>query len=147
MKANTLFLVDLFALISFIPTALTGFMLHRAGHQPNHEIWHNWAVAHIFSSLLFTILIATHIYEHWGWYKSLLSIGIKNKSRVTITLTILVIIVIITGNVVLFQHQGANSHIGLWHYILGIILTIISVGHFLKRVKILFKGLRKGFTR
>ena len=147
MKVKTLFLTDFLALISFIPASLTGFTLHYAGHQTIHEIWHNWAMAHIFSTLLFTILITIHIYGHWGWYKAILSSGIKNKSRVTVVLTMVMLLVIITGNIVLFRHQGANTHIGLWHYILGIILTIISVGHILKRVKILFKGLRKGFTR
>ena len=39
--------------------------------------------------------------------------------------------------------QGPNSHFGHWHYVIGIMLTVIAVGHFLKRIKILVKGLKQ----
>ncbi len=143
MKAKTLFLTDLLLLIIFIPTSATGFILHWAGHQSSHDLWHNWAVAHALSSLLFSIVVAIHIYGHWGWYKSLLKNGLQNRSRVTFLLSLLMLIVIVTGNIVLFCHEEPNQGIGLWHYVLGIILTIIAVGHFIKRAKILFKSLRR----
>ena len=141
MKAKTLFLTDLLLLIVFVPSSSTGFTLHWAGHQNNHELWHNWAVAHIISTLLLTILVAIHIYAHWGWYKSLFKNGIKNQSRVTILLSALMLIVAITGIVVLFRHQGANTELGLWHYILGIVTTAVVLGHYIKRHRILIKGL------
>ena len=143
MKAKTLFITDLLLLLAFIPVSTTGFALHYTGHQCNHELWHNWAVAHVLSSLIFFIPLTTHIYGHWGWYKSLLKNGTKNKSRVTIILSALMLIVIITGIIVLFKHQGANSNLGIRHYILGIILSIVAIGHFIKRRKVLFKGLKK----
>lgn len=142
MKIKTLFLVDLLSAISFIPASATGFVMHWAGHQYNHELWHNWALAHILSTLLFTIAIISHIYYHWGWYKSLFIVGLKNKSRVTVMLTILMLVLVFSGNIVLLRHQGPNSHFGIWHYVVGIIFFIISAGHFLKRCKILFKGLK-----
>ena len=141
MKAKTLFLTDLLLLITFVPSAATGFILHWAGHQSRHELWHNWAVAHVISTLLLTILVAIHIYGHWGWYKSLLKGNIKNKSRVTVFLSALILIVIETGIVVLFRHQEANTGLGLWHYILGIVITIVAFGHFIKRYRKLTKGL------
>ena len=143
MKAKRLFLTDLLLLIAFVPSSATGFILHWAGHQDSHELWHNWAVAHVITTLLLTILVAIHIYGHWGWYKSLLKNGTKNKSRVTIILSALMLIVIITGIIVLFKHQGTNSNLGIRHYILGIILSIVAIGHFIKRRKVLFKGLKK----
>lgn len=147
MKAKRLFITDLLLLITFIPTSTTGFVLHWAGHQNNHELWHNWAVVHFFSALLFTLLTVLHIYDHRGWYKSLLKSGIKNKSRVTITLSVLIWIVIVTGFAVLFRHQGANSHLGLKHYIIGIIVTVIAIGHFIKRHNTLFKGLKNNIKK
>ena len=141
MKTKTLFLTDLLLLIAFIPASATGFILHWAGHQTHHELWHNWAIAHIISTLLLTIMIVIHIYDHWGWYKSLFRNGIKNKSRATIVLSVLMLVVIITGHIVLFRHQGANSDFGLKHYVLGVALSVIAVGHFIRRHRILFKGL------
>ena len=143
MKAKTLFLTDLLLIITLVPSSATGFILHWAGHQSRHELWHNWAVAHVISTLLLTILVAIHIYGHWGWYKSLLKNGIKNKSRVTIVLSALMLVVTTTGIVVLFRHQGANTGLGLWHYVMGIIVSIIVIGHFVKRAKIMVKGLKR----
>ena len=100
-------------------------------------------MAHVISTLLLTILVAIHIYGHWGWYKSLLKNGIKNKSRVTIVLSALMLVVTATGIVVLFRHQGANTGLGLWHYVMGIIVSIIVIGHFVKRAKIMVKGLKR----
>ena len=142
MKAKRLFLTDLLLLITLIPASVTGFALHWAGHQSDHDLWHNWAVAHVLSTLLLTILVASHIYGHWGWYKSLFKGGIKNKSRVTIVLSVLMLIVVITGIIVLFRHDEPNSGLGLWHYVIGIIITVVAIGHFIKRHNIMIKGLK-----
>ena len=147
MKAKTLFLTDLLLLITFVPSSATGFILHWAGHQSSHELWHNWAVAHVISTLLLTILVAIHIYGHWGWYKSLFKGNIKNKSRVTIVLSALMLVVTTTGIVVLFRHAEPNEGLGLWHYILGIVITVVVFGHFIKRHRILIKGLKANPNR
>ena len=143
MKAKTLFITDIAVLLTFLPASISGFILHAAGHNGIHETWHNWAVIHIFSTLVFTIAVGVHIYGHLNWYKSLFQKRLGNKSRVTIFLSLLMLATIITGNIVLFRHQGPNSHFGLWHYIIGILFTVIAIGHFLKRFKILTNGLSK----
>lgn len=143
MKAKTLFITDIAVLLTFLPASISGFILHAAGHNGIHETWHNWAVIHIFSTLVFTIAVGIHIYGHLNWYKSLFQKRLGNKSRVTIFLSLLMLATIITGNIVLFRHQGPNSHFGLWHYIIGILFTVIAIGHFLKRFKILTNGLSK----
>ena len=143
MKAKTLFITDIAVLLTFLPASISGFILHAAGHNGIHETWHNWAVIHIFSTLVFTIAVGIHIYGHLNWYKSLFQKRLGNKSRMTIFLSLLMLATIITGNIVLFRHQGPNSHFGLWHYIIGILFTVIAIGHFLKRFKILTNGLSK----
>ena len=143
MKAKTLFITDIAVLLTFLLASISGFILHAAGHNDIHEAWHNWAVIHIFTTLVFTIAIALHIYGHWNWYKNLFQKGLGNKSRVTVFLSLLMLATIITGNIVLFRHQGPNSHFGLWHYVIGIMLTVIAVGHSLKRIKILVNGLKQ----
>ena len=143
MKAKALFITDVAVLLTFLPASISGFLLHASGHNDVHEVWHNWAVIHIFSTLVFTIAVGVHIYGHLNWYKSLFQKELGNKSRVTIFLSLLMLATIITGNIVLFRHQGPNSHFGLWHYIIGILFTVIAIGHFLKRFKILRNGLSK----
>ena len=143
MKARTLFITDIVVLIAFLLTSVSGFLYHLAGHQDSHEYWHNCAIFHIVSTLALIISVSTHVYGHWNWYKSLFQKRLGNKSRVTVFLSSLMLATIITGNIVLLRHQGPNSHFGLWHYVIGIMLTVIAVGHFLKRIKILVKGLKQ----
>ena len=69
MKA--IFVIDWVLIPTFILSAFTGIGLHIAGHGSSHEVWYNWAVAHILFSLLFTVVVVGHIKTHWGWYKSL----------------------------------------------------------------------------
>ena len=143
MKAKTLFITDIVVLITFLLTSASGFLYHLAGHQDSHEYWHNCAIFHIVSTLALIISVSIHVYGHWNWYKSLFQKGLGNKSRVTVFLSLLILATIITGNLVLLRHQGPNSHFGLWHYIIGILFTVIAIGHFLKRFKILRTGLNK----
>ena len=104
--------------------------MHIAGHGNNHEVWHNWAVAHILSSLLFTTLVMAHIKTHWAWYKSLFRNGLGRKSHVTVIVSILFMLVALTG-CVLLGVEGANSGIGLWHYRIGLLSVALFGGHIL----------------
>lgn len=66
--------------VVFLASAVTGIGLHAAGHGTNHEIWHNWSIAHITTSLLWLLAVAVHIKRHRLWYKSLLSKGLSHKT-------------------------------------------------------------------
>ena len=142
MKAKHLFITDLLLLVSLAPASTSGFLLHWAGHQDQHEVWHNWAVVHIFSTLIFTIIVGVHIYAHYRWYKSILKNGWQKKSKPTILLTLLMLLLVTTGNIILLKHQGANTDLGIKHYILGIGFTALCIGHLIKRAKRLIKGLK-----
>ena len=143
MKAKTLFITDIIVLITLLLTSVSGLLFHIAGHQENHDYWHNCAIFHIVSSLALTISVSIHIYGHCGWYKSLFQKGLGNKSIVTVLLSVLMLATIVTGITVLCIHQDPNYGHGLWHYAIGIILTILGLGHFFKRHHILVKGMKK----
>lgn len=48
----------------------------------------------------------------------------------------------VTG-LILLTIKGANTHIGLLHYILGLIFTFLAIGHSVKRFPILRKAFNK----
>lgn len=121
--------------LAFVASAVTGIGLHIAGHGTNHEVWHNWAVAHVLSSLLWLVSGTFHIKRHVRWYKAIASKGIGRKSRTTLALSVVFLIVTVTGIVLLACVDGANSAIGLWHYWLGIVLMALSFIHITKRMK------------
>ena len=136
-----IFVIDWILLVVAALSAYSGVELHVAGHGDVHEIWHNWAVVHVITSLLFLIFGVVHVKMHWGWYKSLFAKGIGNKSRVTLLLSVIFIVVILTGVALLAFVDGANSGMGLWHYRIGLIVSAISIGHIVKRWHILKKSI------
>ncbi|MBR4846474.1 MAG: hypothetical protein IKU98_08675, partial [Bacteroidaceae bacterium] len=79
---------------------------------------------------------------HWGWYKSLITKGLGKKSRITVGLSLIYLIASVTG-IVLLAVEGANTGVGLWHYKIGILLTLIGLGHLVKRFPILRKSIGK----
>lgn len=138
-----IFVIDWLLIPVFAVTSYSGFALHHAGHNASHEVWHNWAVCHVVASLLFIIIGILHVKNHWGWYKSLFSKGIGKKSRITLFLSAIFAVTIISGIILLTCVEGANSRIGLWHYIIGIVLTTFSLLHIIKRFNVLKKSLVK----
>ena len=136
-----IFVIDWTLIPLFILTTYTGIELHIAGHGNSHETWHNWAVFHVIVSLLFLVAVIFHIITHWNWYKGIISRGLRQKSKVTLWLSVIFIFVVITG-IILLNIEGANFPIGLWHYKIGILMSVFSIGHMLKRIPILRKSLK-----
>lgn len=137
-----IFVISWSLIVMFVLSAISGFGLHIAGHGNNHEVWHNWAVFHVVDSVLFLIAIIFHVTTHRGWYKGIIKKGIGRKSKLTVVLSVIVLLLSVTG-IVLFGANGAYSTLGLCHYKIGVITTVIVVGHIIKRLPVLYKPLKK----
>lgn len=137
-----IFVIDLTLIPAFVFSAVSGVLLHVSGHGGCHEAWHSWAVAHISASVLFLLLVALHVKTHTGWYNGLLKKGIGYKSRLTLILTLLFAVVCLSGAALLFV-CGAGSHIGLWHYVAGLVLIAVSLAHLSARLRLLPAAARK----
>lgn len=124
----------------FIGSAFSGVSLHVTDDTLEHEIWHNWAVVHVIFSLGLLYMLLRHIRQHKAWYKSLLKQGAWKKRKTILMLNFIFITLILTGLALLFV-EGANSDIGLWHYVLGIIAIALSLEHIIVRIKVLRKSL------
>jgi hypothetical protein len=135
-----IFKIDWCLIVVFATTAITGVGLHIARHLSSHGGCHAWALWHTLASFLFIIFVTLHIQTHWGWYKSVITKGIGKKSKVTVWLSFIYMITSLTG-IISLGVCCRHSNIGLWHYWFGIILTIIGLGHFLKRFSTLRKSL------
>ena len=136
-----IFVIDWLLFLAGILCAASGIGMHLSGHGNVHEIWHNWAVVHVLSSLFMLITGILHIQTHWNWYKGLFKGQTKNKSRVTIILSVVFTILVVTGLTLLFV-EGANSEIGIWHWVLGLAVTVLSAGHIIRRFQFLKKSLK-----
>lgn len=136
-----IFVIDWSLIPAFVAVLATGFGLHVAGDGAQ-EIWHNWAVAHVLSGLGFLVAVGLHVQSHRGWYRSWFCSGLGKKSRVTAMLTLLWTVVAITG-VILLPLSGAGSGLGRWHYILGLLASILALGHLLKRLPFILRSMKR----
>ena len=132
-------ITDLLLIPVSIASVITGFGLHAAGHDTPHEVWEQWAAAHVVVTVLFLVLGILHVWHHLAWYKSLFSKGLGKKSRVTLLLTIAFLLLSVTGIVLIVAIDGPNSTTGHLHYLLGLLLTILSLWHIVKRWKALVR--------
>lgn len=135
-----IYLTDLVLVPIFVLSFYSGIKLHIAGEGSSHEVWHNWAVFHTIVSLLFMVLGAVHVKSHWGWYKGLKTKGCKGKRKAVLLLSVVFLAVVVSGLWLLFFIDGADSSLGLLHYITGNIVVILSIFHILKRKQVLYKG-------
>lgn len=141
-----IFIIDWSLIPVFVLSAYSGIELYIAGYRSSHEIWHNWAVFHVLVSILFLIAVILHITTHWNWYKVTIRNGIGHKSKVTAILSTLFLFVVLTG-FTLLGIEGAGSTVGQWHFWAGIIVTVLSVGHILKRFPLLRKSLKNRMNK
>ena len=137
-----IYLTDLLLVPVFVLSFYTGVELHIAGEGAEHEVWHNWAVFHTIVSLLFMLLGIVHVKSHWGWSKGLKAAGGKGKRKVVLLLSVLFLLAVVSGLSLILFVDGANSAMGLWHYRMGIFVSVFGVLHVLKRKKVLYKGVR-----
>ena len=143
LKGKGIFIVDLILIPVFILVIYTGLKLHVAGKIDNHDIWSFWAHLHIIVSIISLIFGWLHIKAHWGWYKSLIKKGIGKKSKVTLFLSVLFLLLVITGVILVLFINGGNSHIGLWHYRLGLIMIPLLIIHLVTRFQLIVKAFKK----
>ena len=142
-KGRPVFIIDLSLIPIFILVIYSGLKLHVAGHGIDHDKWEFWAGCHTITCQISLILIWFHVKAHWGWYKGLIKNGLANKSKITAGITILFLALTITGFLLTFFINGPNSSIGLWHYKLGLITSILIIIHTIKRFPIMMKGIRR----
>ena len=115
-------------------TILSGICLHTAGHGDNHQIWEIWAVVHSIIAVSFSVLIAYHVHTHRTWFKALRRNTIFKKQPMTTMLSVACLVTMLSG-IALIGIWGANTHIGLLHYIIGIGFTLLMLAHGAKRIR------------
>ena len=120
-------------------TILSGIGLHTAGHGDNHQIWEIWAVVHSIIADAFSVLLVYHVHTHRTSFKALRRNTIFTKQPMTTLLSIACLVTILSG-IALIGLWGANTHIGLLHYKIGIGFTLLMLTHGAKRIRVIKKA-------
>lgn len=125
-KAN----IGITLVIVFIVTLIVGIMLHLKGHgiiiQPRGVL----KTVHWIFGYAMTVLI----FVHWRQFHKMLK-AFRKKFRWfyvdTVLLIILFIATFLTGTVKLFSPVKI-PHLGLWHYWMGLAMSIAAVVHLIR---------------
>ncbi len=65
---NKNYIIDIASFFAFVVSAVSGFLLHFM--NPKNIIWfarHAWYDIHLWSSIIFIILMLIHIILHFSW--------------------------------------------------------------------------------
>lgn len=140
MRSFKVYQINLWLLLAFVGTVITGFGFHISGHNGIElHTSHLWASCHIISALIFSWLGIIHIKQHWFWYKKLLDV-VKGKKTITLILSSLLIFEIVSGLLLLvfgFLEGGICGHL---HWIAGELLMVFGVIHIINHRKPLNKA-------
>ena len=75
--------------------------------------------------------------------ESLGLVGCKGKRKAVLLLSIVFLLAVVSGILLVCFVDGANSSLGLWHYRIGVFVSVLGVLHILKRKRGLHRGVRR----
>lgn len=160
MKNNiNWFIINLGIFIFGITTAFSGMLIQVKYHMGNHGNiaindyvfginYHGWSVIHKISIVALSILMIYHVYQHWKWYKVVITKKLITKNQQVLILSLLFVLVAITGLTPWFIDLLKGDEILRKVFIeihdkLAIILSIYLVLHIIKRLKWFFTTYEK----
>lgn len=137
-----IFRTDLCLAVLGVGSLVTGLLIHYAGHFGSHIVWQNWSIAHIVINVALVATVAIHIKQHFGWFKQLLKKS-SLKRKLAISVAIPFLVAILSGVFLLAFIYRQNSHLGIFHYYVGLAFAILSISHLVKRWKVFCKGIAR----
>lgn len=145
------FLVNLGLFVFGIASAFSGMLIQVKYHMGNHGSiatndyvfgiqYHGWSVVHKISIVVLSLLMIYHIYEHFKWYKTVVSKRLFAKNQQVLIFSLLFVLVAITGLTPWFIDMMDGDEIIRKvlieiHDKLAIIMTIYLVLHIFNRLK------------
>lgn len=133
-----IFKIDIALFPLGLSTIATGLGLHIAGHGNNHFVWEIWAYLHSAVAIALLAFVVWHLVTHIGWLKTICKITLLPKRVITLLFLLLMIVTVATG-ISLLAVWDVNTHLGLWHYKIGIAFSVLMLIHGGKRLKVLTK--------
>lgn len=134
-----IFRTDLFLVILTLASLVTGIFIHKADHFGTHQNYFFWSLVHCLVNFFLLIIIASHIKQHWAWFKKLLKkSSLKRKMAVIVFVGFL--LTLASGLLLLFTTNGQGTHEGIVHFWLGLTFTLLASAHLAKRWKVFKKG-------
>lgn len=150
-NARNRFVVNIGLLLFGLASAFSGMLIQINYHIGNHGSnqipdfvlgmnYHSWSVMHKISIVILSLLMIYHIYQHWKWYKVIVTKKLFAKNQQVLMFSILFILVAVTGLTpwiidLLNGNEIQRKVFVEIHDKIAIILSIYLVLHIVKRLK------------
>lgn len=145
------FIVNLGLFVFGIGSAFSGMLIQVKYHMGNHGNiaindsvfginYHGWTVVHKISIVLLSLFMIYHVYQHWKWYKVVVTKRLFAKNQQVLIFSFLFVVVAVTGLTPWFIDLLKGDEIQRKAFIeihdkIAIILTIYLILHIIKRMK------------
>lgn len=148
------FIVNLGLFVFGIASVFSGMLIQIKYHMGNHGNiaindfvfginYHGWSVVHKISIVVLSLFMIYHIYQHWNWYKAVITKRLFSKNQQVLILSFLFVLVAITGltpwliDLLKGDEIQRKTFIEI-HDKLAIILTAYLILHVIRRMKWFF---------
>lgn len=148
------FIINLGLVVAGIATVFSGMLIQINFHMGNHgniDIndrvlginYHSWSGIHKISIVVLSLLMVYHVYQHWKWYKTVISKRLFSKNQQVLVLSLLFVLVAFTGIVpwlidLLEGNKMIRKLLIEIHDKLTLILSVYFILHIAKRLKWFF---------
>lgn len=138
-------ITDIILLIGLIGTFITTNIYEgRKGAIDNgakvEDVVFSWSELHCIISIVFIAAIIIHIWQHWSFYKVLVTKNLYLKNKLTTLTTVLFIGTVIS---ILLYLTGFTYFTLYFHHITASIFVLIALIHFLARFKQMIRLFKK----
>ena len=144
-------IINLGLIILGIATVFSGILIQVNYHMGNHGNiaindfvfginYQGWSVFHKTSVVALSLLMIYHVYQHWKWYKVVITKKIISKNQQVLILSLLFVVVAISGLTPWFidllnGNEMQRKVIIEIHDKLALILAIYLILHIFRRLR------------
>jgi hypothetical protein len=148
------FLINLGLLFFGFTTVFSGMLIQIKYHMGNHDNiaindvvlgikYPGWSAIHKISIVILLLLVFFHVYQHWNWYKLVITKKLIAKNQQVLMLSLLFVLVAATGLIPWFIDLSKGDQMLRKVFIeihdkLTIIISFYLILHIIKRLKWFF---------
>jgi hypothetical protein len=153
------FIINLGLFIFGIASVFSGMLIQVKYHMGNHGNiamndnvfginYHGWSAIHKISIVGLSLLMIYHIFQHWKWYKIVITKRLFTKNQQVLIFSLLFVVVAITGLIPWFIDLLTGKEIPRKAFIeihdkLALFLSVYLILHIIKRLKWFYSTFEK----
>ena len=134
------FIINLIMIAGLIGCLVSTVIFEKGGRVRNHGTGFSemfkWGTSHCIISLVLVVFILIHIWQHWGYIKTVIRKKLYWKNKILTLTSVLFMITISSIILYLFGFDGVHRH---YHSLVTHLFVLITIVHFILNFKKLIR--------